>query len=68
MIGFLKLFCATLLLAGIWFPTLNRPAGIGLGVLMAGAVAIHIKVKDPLQRALPALGMLALCVLVELGS
>jgi len=35
---------------------------------MAGAVAIHIKVKDPLQRALPALGMLALCVLVALGS
>jgi len=68
VIGFLKLFCAMLLLAGIWFPTLSRPAAIGLGVLMVGAVAMHIKVKDPLQRALPALGLLALCVVIALGS
>lgn len=68
VIGFLKLFCAALLLAGIWFPALSRPAAIGLGVLMVGAVAMHIKVKDPLQRALPALGLLALCVVIALGT
>jgi hypothetical protein len=35
---------------------------------MVGAVAMHIKVKDPLQRSLPALGLLALCVVIALGS
>jgi hypothetical protein len=38
VIGVLKLSLATLLLAGLWFPTLTRPAAIGLAVLMLGAV------------------------------
>jgi len=68
VIGFLKLLFAALLFAGIWLPALSRPAAVGLGILMVGAAAMHFKVKDPLQRALPALGMLALCVLIALGS
>jgi hypothetical protein len=67
-IGFLKLLCATGLLAGIWMPSLTRPAAAGLAVLMAGAVAMHSKVKDPLQKSLPALGMLALCLLLAIRS
>jgi len=68
VIGFLKLLCATLLIAGIWLPALTRPAAAGLCVLMVGAVAMHLKVNDPLQKSLPALGMLALCVLIVLGG
>jgi hypothetical protein len=68
VIGSLKLLLAMLLFVGIWFPALSRPAAVGLGLLMVGAAAMHFKVKDPLQRALPALGMLALCVLIALGS
>ncbi|RPI02701.1 MAG: DoxX family protein [Zetaproteobacteria bacterium] len=68
VIGFLKLLFAALLLAGIWLPALSRPAAVGLGILMVGAAAMHFKVKDPPQRALPALGMLALCVLIAFGS
>jgi hypothetical protein len=67
VIGFLKLLSATLLVAGIWFPPVTRPAAAGLGVLMLGAVAMHLKVRDPLSRSLPALGMLALCVLIAVG-
>jgi hypothetical protein len=68
VIGFLKLLCATLLVAGVWFPPLTLPAAVGLGALMLGAVAMHLKVGDPLQTSLPALGMLALCVLIAVGS
>jgi len=68
VIGFLKVLCATLLVAGIWLPALTRPAAGGLAVLMVGAVAMHFKVKDPLQKSLPALGMLALCILIATGS
>jgi hypothetical protein len=56
--------CATLLIAGVWFPALTRPAAAGLPMLMAGAVAMHFKVKDPLMRLLPAFTMLVLSVAI----
>ncbi len=31
---------------------------------MVGAIAMHIKVKDPLKKSLPALSVLTLSVLV----
>jgi hypothetical protein len=35
---------------------------------MLGAVTMHVKVRDPLQKSLPALGMLALCLLVATST
>ena len=55
LVRVLKLTCASLLVAGLWFPVVTRPAAIGLGVLMLGAVAMHVKVNDPLRKAIPAL-------------
>ncbi len=63
-VGALKLTLAALLIAGIWVPTLVKPAAIGMAVLMAGAVAMHVKVKDPAQRSLPAFIMLVLSLIV----
>ena len=54
VVGFLKLLFATLLIVGVWYPVVTRPAAGGLAVLMAGAVAMHFKVKDPPLRSLPA--------------
>jgi uncharacterized membrane protein YphA (DoxX/SURF4 family) len=68
VVGFLKLLFATLLIAGIWFPAVTRPAAAGLAVLMLGAVAMHMKVKDPLKRSLPAFTMLVLSVIVAVAS
>lgn len=62
VIGALKLALATLLVAGIWVPSLVLPAAIGMAALMLGAVGMHVKVKDPVVRAVPALCMLAMCV------
>ena len=67
VVGFLKLLFAACLIAGIWFPALTRPAAIGIAILMLGAVAMHIKVKDPLKKSLPALTMLVLSVFVAAG-
>ncbi len=64
VVGLLKLVCATALIVGIWVPVVTAPAAIGLAVLMVGAVAMHLKVRDPLQRSLPALTLLVLCLLV----
>jgi uncharacterized membrane protein YphA (DoxX/SURF4 family) len=64
LVGFLKLLLAALLIAGLWVPALTRPAAVGLAVLMLGAVSMHVKVKDPLKKSLPALTMLVLSVIV----
>jgi hypothetical protein len=68
LIGFLKILFAACLVIGIWFPTLVMPASVGLAVLMLGAVAMHVKVKDPLLRSLPAFTMLALSIIVAAAS
>lgn len=57
LIGFLKVLAAHILLAGIWIPSLVPPTSALIAVLMLGAVAMHLKVKDPLIKILPALAM-----------
>jgi uncharacterized membrane protein YphA (DoxX/SURF4 family) len=64
VIGFVKLLLAVLLVAGIWFPAVTQPAAIGMAVLMLGAVVMHVKVKDPPKKSLPAFTMLVLSLVV----
>jgi uncharacterized membrane protein YphA (DoxX/SURF4 family) len=64
IVGFLKLLFATLLIAGIWYQPAVRPAALGMAVLMLGAIAMHVKVSDPLKRSLPAFTMLVLSGIV----
>ena len=66
LIGSLKVLLAALLVAGIWFPTLTRPAAAGMAVLMLGAIGMHIKVGDPLRKSLPAFCMFCLSLFVAL--
>ena len=68
IVGAAKLLLAALLLLGIWFSVLTRPAAIGLAILMLGAVAMHFKIKDPPRRALPAFTIVAMCIVVALLS
>ena len=63
VIGFLKVTLAGCLIIGLWVHVVTRPAAIGVAALMLGAVAIHLKVKDPLQRSLPAFTLLVLSIL-----
>jgi uncharacterized membrane protein YphA (DoxX/SURF4 family) len=67
-VGFLKLLSATLLIVGIWFPIVTKPAAVVMAVLMLGAVTMHFKVKDPPKRALPAFTMLVLSVIVAVAG
>lgn len=64
VIGFLKLACAAALIGGIWFPVATQPAAIVLAVLMAGAVLMHVKVKDSAKKSLPASIMLVLSLAI----
>lgn len=64
-IGTVKVILALGLMAGTWIPGLVQPAAIAMAVLMAGAVSMHIKVKDSLKKTLPSLAMLALSLFVS---
>lgn len=66
LIGILKVGFALALLASFWIPSLARPAAVGMGLLMLGAFVMHLKVKDPISKALPALGVLVMCAAIAL--
>ena len=67
-IGTLKVGSALALIAGIWFPAVIVPAAALISVLMLGALAMHVRVRDPLRKSLPALGMLVLCIGISGGA
>ncbi|MBJ7326859.1 MAG: DoxX family protein [Chthoniobacterales bacterium] len=67
VVGFLKVTSAICLLAGLLYPWLVLPAAVVVAALMAGAIAMHVKVSDPLKKYLPALSMLLLCAVILAG-
>ena len=60
LVGALKIGSAALLIAGIWRQALVVPAAATVAVLMVGALVMHVKVKDPAVKSLPAFLMLAM--------
>lgn len=55
LIGALKVGAAVCLIAGVWIHSLVLPAAALVCALMIGALAMHLKVRDPLKKSLPAL-------------
>ena len=68
VIGTLKVGSALCLIAGLWLRFLVFPAALLIAILMLGALAMHLKVRDPLRKSMPALVMLALSIAICLGS
>lgn len=62
MVGAGKIVIATLMIIGFWIPVVIFPASALLVILMVGAVSMHIKVKDPFVRSLPAIMMLLMAL------
>lgn len=59
-VGVLKVSSALVLIAGVWVDLPVRVAAGVVAALMVGAIAMHVRVKDPVQKALPATAMLAM--------
>ena len=66
VVGFFKISLAILLLVGIWIPSVTKPAATGIALLMLGAVSMHLKVRDPIKKSLPAFSLLVLSLVVIL--
>ncbi|APQ18610.1 DoxX family protein [Maribacter hydrothermalis] len=64
LIGFLKVTLAILLVLSIWHPFLKQPAALGLAALLTGSILMHIKIKDPLIKSLPAALFLVMCLFI----
>ncbi len=62
MVGAAKILITLCMIIGFWIPALVYPASAFLTMLMIGAVAMHIKVKDPFIRTVPALLMFLLAL------
>lgn len=60
LVGALKVSAAIVLIAGVWMALPVREAAGLVVALMVGALAMHLKVGDPLMKSLPAALMLAL--------
>lgn len=61
-VGAAKVSLATLLVVGIWVPSLVMVPAILMGLLMVAAQFFHAKVSNPLSKRLPSFGLLVLCV------
>ncbi len=68
LVGGLKLGAGVALIAGIWVPELVAPSAMILIGLMLGALSMHWKVRDPLERSVPAFLMLAMSLSILGGS
>ncbi len=67
VVGALKVLSALWLLGGIWAPLPAAAAATVLCLLMVGALLMHVKVRDPLLRYVPAALMLALNLAILQG-
>ncbi len=62
VVGTLKVLAGVILLAAVWMPMPARAAATVVAGLMVGALLMHMRVKDPALRSVPAVLMLAMCV------
>lgn len=65
--GLAKVTLAILLIAGIWYQSVAAVSAGILAIFMLAAILMHIKVKDPLVKSLPAFSLFVLCSFVLLA-
>ena len=63
-VGAAKITLATLLVAGIWYPSLILIPALVLAFLMLSAQYFHFKINNPWQKHLPSLLLLILCLFI----
>ena len=67
-VGASKIALATLLVVGIWYPSLVQIPSVLMGLFMISAQYFHFKIKNLLIKHLPSLILLILCAVIALKS
>lgn len=68
LVGSAKIVLATLLVVGVWYPSLALIPALLMAFLMISAQYFHFKVKNPWQKHIPSLFLLALCIFIAFVS
>ncbi len=66
VVGTAKVILSLVLLASIHYKHLELYGAYGIAVLMVGAIIMHLKIKDPIKKSLPAFIFLALSLALVL--
>lgn len=64
LVGVSKIALATLIVAGIWYPSLVQVPAALMGLFMIAAQYFHFSVKNPLVKHIPSLILLALSAIL----
>ena len=67
-VGASKISLSTLLVVGIWFPTLVTIPAVLMGLLMISAQYFHFKISNSFIKHLPSLILLILSGLIAISS
>jgi len=67
-VGATKISLATLLIVGVWDPSLVFIPSILMGLLMVSAQYFHFRARNPFLKKLPSLILLALSVFIANSS
>ena len=67
-VGTTKIALATLLIAGIWYPSLVQIPSVLMGLFMISAQYFHFKIKNPFIKHLPSLILLILSAIIAISS
>ena len=68
LVGSTKIVLATLLVVGIWYPSLVLIPALLMAFLMLSAQYFHFKVKNPWQKHIPSLILLGMCIFIAFES
>jgi hypothetical protein len=67
-VGAAKISLATLLVVGIWYPSLVFISSVLMGLFMIAAQYFHFKANNPFIKRLPSLILLILCAFIAYTS
>jgi len=68
VVGATKIALATLLIAGIWYPSLVLIPALLMAFLMLSAQYFHFKVNNPWQKRIPSLFLMVLSLFIAAVS
>lgn len=63
-VGILKVIFSIGLIAGLWIPELISFSASGIAIFMFFAFLMHVKIKDPIKKSIPALTFMVLSLLI----
>lgn len=67
-VGATKIALSTLLIVGVWYPSLVLIPSVIMGLIMVAAQYFHFKISNTFLKHLPSFVLLVLCIIITLSS